>query len=65
MHERPYVIGGLIVIASYAYAALRNEPKFYDTVFIDELRRWQMEQLKMLPAKILRYRRRTGTHHAW
>jgi glycosyltransferase involved in cell wall biosynthesis len=65
MHERPYVIGGLIVIASYAYAALRREPRFEDAEFVGELRRWQMQQLRMLPERILSYRRRSGTHHAW
>src|SRR6185436_13774798 len=49
MHERPYVIGGLIIFSSYVYAALRREPKFDDSQFIDELRRWQLQKLRMLP----------------
>ena len=45
MHERPYVIGGLIIIASYFFAAIRREPQFDDREFIRELRRWQMGKL--------------------
>lgn len=45
MHERPYVIGGLIIIASYLYAAIKREPQFEDREFIRELRRWQLGRL--------------------
>ena len=59
MHERPYVIGGLIIIASYLYAALRREPQFEDQVFIRDLRRWQMRQLRGLAGRLsIRYGRR-------
>jgi len=51
MHERPYVIGGLIIIASYCYAAVRREPQFEDREFIRDLRRWQMKQLRSLPLR--------------
>jgi glycosyltransferase involved in cell wall biosynthesis len=57
MHERPYVIGGLIIFSSYVYAALRREPKFDDSQFIDELRRWQLQKLRMLPKKLMASRR--------
>lgn len=57
MHERPYVIGGLIIVASYLYAALCREPQFADEDFIRALRRWQWQQLRMLPTRVLRYRR--------
>ena len=50
--ERPYVIGGLIVVASYAYAAVRKEPQFEDREFINELRKWQLLQLRLLPRKL-------------
>ncbi len=53
MHEKPYVIGGLIVIGSYFYAALRREPRFDDPVFIRELQRWQLEQLRKIPLGLL------------
>jgi poly-beta-1,6-N-acetyl-D-glucosamine synthase len=42
MQERPYMIGGLIIIASYFYAAIRREPQFEDREFIRDLRRWQL-----------------------
>jgi glycosyltransferase involved in cell wall biosynthesis len=53
-HERPYVIGGLIIIASYFYAAIRREPRFDDREFIRELQRWQLEQLLKLPNRLIR-----------
>jgi glycosyltransferase involved in cell wall biosynthesis len=46
MHERPYVIGGLIIVANYFYAAMRREPQFEDRAFISELRRWQLQRLR-------------------
>jgi glycosyltransferase involved in cell wall biosynthesis len=45
MHERPYLIGGIIIIGSYFYAALRREPQFDDREFIKDLRRWQLRKL--------------------
>jgi poly-beta-1,6-N-acetyl-D-glucosamine synthase len=45
MHEKPYVIGGLIIIAAYLYAALRREPQYADPGFRRDLRRWQRRQL--------------------
>jgi glycosyltransferase involved in cell wall biosynthesis len=45
MHERPYVVGGLIIIAGYFYAALRRERRYDDPEFIRHLRRWQMDKL--------------------
>ena len=53
MHERPYVIGGLIIIASYVYATIRGEPQFEDREFIRELRRWQLQKLRRLPKQLL------------
>ena len=46
MHERPYVIGGLIMIGGYLYAAILREPQFPDSQFIIDLRRWQLSQLR-------------------
>jgi len=50
--ERPHVIGGLIIIASYFFAAVRREPRFEDREFIEELRRWQLERLKSFPHRL-------------
>jgi glycosyltransferase involved in cell wall biosynthesis len=51
MRERPYVIGGAIIIASYLYAALRREPRFEDAAFIRDLQRWQLGKLRRLPVR--------------
>ncbi len=53
-HERPYVIGGMIIIASYFYAAIKREPRFEDQEFIQKLQRWQLETLGKLPRKLMR-----------
>ncbi len=57
MHERPFIVGGLVIIGSYLYAALRREPRFEDGAFIQELRRWQLQQLRALPKRLMTYRR--------
>jgi len=56
MHERPYVVGGMIIIGSYLFAAVRGEPQFEDREFIRDLRRWQLRKLLSLPASIARRR---------
>ena len=53
MHERPYVVGGIIIVASYLWAALRQEPQFADEEFIQQLRRWQLQKLRQLPQQLL------------
>lgn len=54
MHEKPYVIGGLIIVSSYLYAALRREPRLDDPQFIRDLRQWQLGKLRSLPGRIFR-----------
>lgn len=53
MREKPYVIGGLIIIGNYFYAAMRGEPRFEDGEFIRDLQHWQLERLRILPARFL------------
>jgi glycosyltransferase involved in cell wall biosynthesis len=53
MREKPYVVGGLIMIASYFYAALRREPRFDDAEFVRDLQRWQLARLRQLPSRLL------------
>jgi glycosyltransferase involved in cell wall biosynthesis len=53
MHERPYIIGGLIMIGSYFYSAVRREPQFEDRAFVRDLRKWQLEKLRRLPSEWL------------
>ena len=45
MHEKPYAIGGLLIVVGYLEAALRREPRYGDAAFRRELRRWQYERL--------------------
>ena len=54
MHEKPYVVGGLIIILGYVYAGVRREPRLDDADFIRDLRIWQLAKLRELPGKLLR-----------
>ncbi len=45
MREKPYVAGGLLIIAGYLQAALRRESRYQDPLFRRELRRWQYRRL--------------------
>jgi len=56
MHEKPYFIGGLIIIGGYFFAAMRGEPRFADRDFIENLRRWQLQKLRELPTRIFSFR---------
>lgn len=45
MREKPYVVGGALIVAGYLRAALQGEPRFDDQVFRTGLQRWQYERL--------------------
>lgn len=45
MSERPYVVGGLLIIGGFLAAALRAERRYEDGAFRRELRRWQYARL--------------------
>jgi glycosyltransferase involved in cell wall biosynthesis len=45
MREKPYVIGGLLIVAGYVQAALRREPRYGDPAFRTDLQRWQRKRL--------------------
>ncbi len=45
MREKPYIIGGLLIILGYLIAALRGQSRFPDLDFRRGLRRWQYERL--------------------
>ncbi|MES1925302.1 glycosyltransferase family A protein [Salinisphaera sp. T31B1] len=45
MREKPYVIGGLLIVAGYGWSALRRRPRYPDTAFRHSLRRWQLARL--------------------
>lgn len=46
--EKPYGIGGLLIIVGYLRAALLREPRLPDLAFRRELRRWQYARLRGL-----------------
>jgi glycosyltransferase involved in cell wall biosynthesis len=48
MREKPYVIGGLLIIVGYLAAAVRGLPRYADEAFRAELRRWQYGRLRGL-----------------
>jgi glycosyltransferase involved in cell wall biosynthesis len=48
MGERPYVVGGLLMIAGYVQAALKREPRYGDERFRKGLRAWQYARLRRL-----------------
>lgn len=51
MHEKPYIVGGLIIICSYFYAMIRREPRYDDLEFRRYLQRWQLSRLAELPKR--------------
>ena len=53
MHERPFVLGGLAMIAAYFGAMLKGAPRMEDKLFIKSLQAWQMGRLMALPRKAL------------
>ncbi|MGH0028186.1 MAG: glycosyltransferase family 2 protein [Myxococcota bacterium] len=46
--EKPYVIGGLLIILGYLWAALRDRPRYEEPGFRESLRSWQRERLVQL-----------------
>ena len=48
MRERPLVVGGLLIVLGYLWAALRGDPRYEDERFRHELHRWQKERLRSL-----------------
>jgi glycosyltransferase involved in cell wall biosynthesis len=45
MRERPFVIGGILIVVGYLLAAVRRERRYDDLDFRRELRRWQHRRL--------------------
>ncbi|WP_144637157.1 glycosyltransferase [Bordetella genomosp. 13] len=46
MREKPYVIGGLLIIAGYLQGAIKGLPQYADPEFRRKLRAWQMQRLR-------------------
>jgi len=45
MHEKPYVLGGLLIIVGFLRAAWQGEPRYNDPLFRQDLQRWQYRRL--------------------
>lgn len=48
MRERPYGVGGLLIMAGYLAAAARRAPRYEDPAFRRSLRTWQRRRLRGL-----------------
>jgi poly-beta-1,6-N-acetyl-D-glucosamine synthase len=48
MKEKPWVVGGLLIVWGYLLAALRREPRYGDLAFRRDLHRWQYARLRGL-----------------
>lgn len=48
MREKPYIVGGLLMIAGYFWNAVKRTPRYNDLEFRRELRQWQMQRLRSL-----------------
>jgi cellulose synthase/poly-beta-1,6-N-acetylglucosamine synthase-like glycosyltransferase len=48
MFERPFVIGGLCILAGYLSACVRRQARYEDVAFRQHLHKWQMERLRRL-----------------
>ena len=45
MRERPYLVGGTLIVAGYLLAWLKGVPRYDDLDFRKDLRHWQMQRL--------------------
>lgn len=43
--EKPYFVGGVLIMAGYITAALKREPRYPDLAFRKELQKWQRQRL--------------------
>lgn len=48
MHEKPYVLGGLLIPLGYLLAAAKRVPRYDDAAFRKALRAWQRSRLRSL-----------------
>lgn len=45
MFERPWIVGGLLILAGYVGGYLRRKPRYEDAAFRRHLRTWQLRRL--------------------
>lgn len=48
MKEKPFIMGGLIMIFSFFYAMLKKEARYDDPEFRKNLQQWQLQRLKSM-----------------
>ncbi len=48
MREKPYVLGGVFIVAGFLIAALRGDERYESPGFREGLRRWQWQRLRSL-----------------
>ena len=48
MFEKPYIIGGILILAGYVRAAIQRQPRYGDLAFRSNLQQWQLGRLKQL-----------------
>ncbi|MBI3728478.1 MAG: glycosyltransferase family 2 protein [Burkholderiales bacterium] len=48
MREKPFVIGGLLIIAGYLGAAIKRAPRYENPEFREHLHHWQLGKIKKL-----------------
>ncbi|GAB3679149.1 glycosyltransferase [Salinisphaera aquimarina] len=53
MREKPYVIGGLLIIAGYLRSTLQSRAQYPDPAFRKSLRAWQRQRLRQLLGKVV------------
>ncbi len=54
MFERPWIIGGLLILGGYFQAAWQNRPRYEDHPFRSHLHHWQLSELSRLTNAPLR-----------
>ena len=45
MAEKPYVIGGILIVAGFLRAMWEGMPRYDDRLFRQDLRQWQYQRL--------------------
>ncbi len=50
MFERPWILGGVLILAGYLGALLRRRPRYPDPAFRRYLRQWQLARLRLAPS---------------
>ena len=62
MRERPYILGGLLIIAGYFQAMFEGMPRYNDLEFRKHLHSWQLKRIGLgfMAPKVEPVRRETA-----